>query len=144
MLYSYIHTICMLLKIQEPVISYDTSVFPSKEVKAMYIHNQNTIYLSSFEHPSFEILFSIAHELRHAWQFQNQPALYFETYQTFQDCKSLDEYNIQPAELDANAFGEFILDSFFHISPQYFSLSENTRKKIHERAKEISTTLMNS
>ncbi len=141
MIDKFIQTLCCILKIPKPVISYDTSIFPSVQVKAMYIHNKNTIYLAQFEKPDFEILFSITHELRHAWQFQNNPIFYFGNYHGLNECSNLDEYNNQAAEIDANAFGELILNSFFHVSPQYYSLSEYSRQQIHKRAKEIMISL---
>lgn len=48
-----------------------------------------------------ELFFAIAHELRHAYQLENDRSLH--DYHT-SDQLDIDEYNAQPLEVDANAF----------------------------------------
>lgn len=42
---------------------------------------------------------------------------------------SVDEYNLQKAKIDANAFAVLIMLSFFKIQPQYQGLSDNVKQK---------------
>jgi len=63
--------------------------------------------------------FSIAHELRHIWQIQNDEELYFSTYKPIDLFSSVEEYNLQIAELDANAFAGLIMIDFFHLKPLF-------------------------
>lgn len=89
--------------------------------------------------PSPDLLFSVAHELRHLWQAETDGDLYFKGYKTLREIGDVDIYNQQPAELDANAFASAIMAANFGISPTFDALSEDTKALIKARAKELWT-----
>lgn len=80
-----------------------------------------------------DIYFSIAHELRHLWQLENNKSLYFNNYKSTREL-SINDYNNQPAELDANAFGYLVMKVMFGVEAQFNGLDKLTKHKILERA----------
>lgn len=113
MINDYVNDICNILDISIPSISFDTSNFPTDTMMAQCNPNGLTIYLKKYEKPNPDQFFSIAHELRHIWQIKNDEQLYFSTYKPIDLCSSIEEYNLQIAELDANAFAGMIMMNFF-------------------------------
>lgn len=109
MIKEFITDICELLKIDVPHVSYDTSHFPTKTTWAQCEPITNTIYLSKVDKLNPDYLFSIAHELRHIYQFQTDKQFYLSDYKPSDECSSVDEYNLQMAEVDANAFASIKL-----------------------------------
>lgn len=77
MIKEYISDICNILNISIPSVSYDTSNFPTNTMMAQCSSDGSTIYLKKYNKPNPDQLFSIAHELRHIWQIQNDEQLYF-------------------------------------------------------------------
>ena len=75
-----------------------------------------------------DLYFAIAHELRHAWQLEKRPAM-FENYQA-SDELDIVAYNLQPAELDANAFGALVMRDAFGIEPLFEGLPDEVRSAI--------------
>lgn len=71
MIQKFITDICDILNIPEPSISFNTSNFPTDTMMAQYNPSGDTIYLRKYNKPNPDQLFSIAHELRHIWQMQN-------------------------------------------------------------------------
>lgn len=53
----------------------------------------------------------------------------------------VEEYNNQPAEIDANAFAAAIMSDAFGIAPQFNTLSDSTKARIFQRANEVSKEL---
>ena len=84
--------------------------------------------------------FAIAHELRHKWQLDNFREEYFEDYKEVGEL-SVEDYNRQAAEIDANAFAVVAMASLFGIEPRFDRLSDDLKQKIFERAKKISENL---
>lgn len=111
----FINDICDILDISAPSVSYDTSNFPTDTMMAQCSSDGSTIYLKKYDKPNPEQLFSIAHELRHIWQIHNNEQLYFSSYKPIDLCSSVEEYNLQIAELDANAFASIVMVDFFHL-----------------------------
>lgn len=81
-----------------------------------------------------ELLFSLAHELRHAYQVANSESL--EEYRT-SDKIGIERYNLQPLEADANAFGALVMSEFFGIVPQFHNMPDAVRKAINDRMKQL-------
>ena len=81
-----------------------------------------------------ELFFALAHELRHAYQIANGESL--EEYRT-SDRISADRYNLQPLEVDANAFGALVMSEFFGIVPQLHNMPYTVRKAIKDRMKQL-------
>lgn len=132
MIQEYIADICKLLRIKEPSISYDTSNFTTDTMMAQCDSRGTTIYLNKIEKPNPDYMFAIAHELRHVWQIKTNKHLYFSSYKPVNLCSSIEEYNLQLAEVDANAFAAIIIIDWFHLHPQWNGLSENVISAIEK------------
>ena len=138
MLNEFIIEICNLLNISIPVVSFDTSHFESSTTMAQCDSSGTTIYLRRLKRLNPDYLFSVAHELRHIWQIRTNKDAYFSNYKTVKQCKNLDEYNLQPAEIDSNAFAGLIMIEFFHIKPLFSNMSKNVIAEISKRMNVIS------
>lgn len=97
---------------------------------AAYDDNTDTIYIRASA-SLYDKAFAIAHEMRHKWQNKHFSDSYSITNTT------VEEYNLRPEEVDANAFGFLFMQSAFGVKPLFNGLSEEIRQKIYERAKEI-------
>ena len=133
MIKNYISDVCKLLKIQIPFISYDTSHFTTKTMMAQCSPDGSTIYLNKIDKPNPDYIFAIAHELRHVWQIQTNQVLYFSDYKPIELCSSIEEYNLQLAEVDANAFAAIIMIDLVHLQPQWNGLPNSVVTAIENR-----------
>ena len=133
MIEEFITDICELLDITVPVILYDTSHFPTETTMAQCELTSNTIYLNKIDKPNPDYLFAIAHELRHIFQYQNNEQFYLSNYKTSDNCSSVEEYNLQIAEVDANAFASIVMVEYFHMQPQWNGLSDKVVNAINAR-----------
>lgn len=140
MIQEFISDICNILDIPVPSVSFDTSHFPTGTMMAQVNSSGDIIYLKEYNKPNPDQLFSIAHELRHIWQIENHHDLYFSNYQTV-DIIGTEKYNLQSAEIDANAFASIIMVDFFHLQPQYKGLSNSVISAIKTRINELVTEL---
>ena len=93
----------------------------------------NTIYLNKLNKPNPDYLFAIAHELRHIFQYQDDEKFYLSNYKTSDNCSSIEEYNLQIAEVDANAFASIVMVEYFHMQPQWNGLSDKVVNAINDR-----------
>lgn len=141
MVNEYINDICDILNISIPAVSFDTSNFPTETMMAQVNPAGDTIYLKEFDKPNPDLLFAIAHELRHIWQIRNDKQLYFSAYKPVDLLSSVEEYNLQIAELDANAFAGLVMISFFHLTPLFDGVPESVKDKIYERMEYLKTIL---
>lgn len=133
MIEKFITDICELLEIEVPKISYDTSHFVTKTTLAQCEPTANTIYLNKVDKPNPDYVFSIAHELRHIYQYQTDEKFYLSGYKPSSECSSVEEYNLQLAEVDANAFAAIIMIDCFHLQPQWNGLTNEVIKSINNR-----------
>lgn len=133
MIEEFITDICDLLNAPIPSISYDTSHFPTETTMAQCELTSNTIYLNKIDKPNPDYLFAIAHELRHIFQYHNDKQFYLSNYKTSNECSSVEEYNLQIAEVDANAFAAIVMVEYFHMRPQWNGLSDKVINAINDR-----------
>ena len=133
MIEEFITDICELLDIPVPSISYDTSHFSTETTMAQCELTSNTIYLNKIDKPNPDYLFAISHELRHIFQYQNNEQFYLSNYKTSDNCSSVEEYNLQIAEVDANAFASIVMVEYFHMQPQWNDLSDKVINAINDR-----------
>lgn len=139
----FIEEVSEILQIPAPEISFNTSTFPTETTLAQCEINANDpndciIHLRKCDKPDPEQFFIIAHELRHVWQFQQ--GLYLPEYKERNECESVEEYNLQLAEVDANAFGSVIMTEFFGMKPLFRGLSEKVKDEIAKQIKHIVAT----
>ena len=88
-----------------------------------------------------DLFFAIAHELRHVWQIKNAESFSLSTYQPIDLLHSVEEYNLQTAEIDANAFAAVIMVDYFGVKPLFNNLSETVKEQIFERMEMIKNGL---
>lgn len=128
----YILDLCEILNIKKPDISFDTSNFQTKTMMAQCDISGNTIYLKDVEITP-DYLLAIAHEMRHIWQIRTDKNLYFSSYKPIEKCNSIEEYNLQLAEVDANAFAQIIMVNWFKLKPQWNGLNKKVIDSITAR-----------
>lgn len=138
MINEYISDVCEILDIPIPRISFDTSNFTSDTMMAQCNSDGTVIYIKKTQTPNPDYFFAIAHELRHIWQILNDSSFYLQSYKSRIECNNLDEYNLQIAELDANAFAGLVMIDFFKIKPLFANSSALVVSKISERMDLIS------
>lgn len=133
MIKEFITDVCELLEIDVPTISYNITHFATKTTLALCEPETNTIYLNKTDKPNPDYVFSIAHELRHIYQYQTDEKFYLSGYKPSNKCSSIEEYNLQIAEVDANAFASIIMTDFFSMKPQWYGLSGKVVDTIEKR-----------
>lgn len=140
MIKELITDVCDLLEIGVPKISYDTTHFATKTTMALCEPTTNTIYLNKVDKPNPDYIFSIAHELRHMYQYLTNEEFYLLGYKPSNKCSSVEEYNLQIAEVDANAFAAIVITDFFSLKPQWHGLSNKVIDAIEKRIKFLLAT----
>ena len=83
------------------------------------------------------MLFAIAHELRHVWQIRTDSARWLDGYQPREECENKEAYNLQPAEIDANAFGGVVMVDLFGLFPRFDGVPESVKWHIYARMEEL-------
>lgn len=120
MINKFIKGVCKILKIKIPSVSFDIGNFTSQTMLAQFLADGTCIFLKKYDEPNPDRFFAIAHELRHVWQHKKDEAVLW-GYKPIELCNFIDEYNLQPAELDANAFACIIMNNFFESVKSYSS-----------------------
>lgn len=133
--------ICKLLEIESPTITHDESVFLSSTQLGAMDLNTNTLYLRKSYKTKFDELFTIAHELRHVYQNQNILWRNSLNLRRKNNESSTEYYNNQESELDANAFGAYMMMETFKIKPLFTGLDKVTKNSIFKRVEEIKKEL---
>ena len=141
MIEEYITDICKLLNINKPSISYDNSNFTTDTMMAQCDVINNVIYLNNLDKLNPDYFLSIAHELRHIYQYQKYKDFYMSDYKTSDQCSSIEEYNLQIAEIDANAFASIVMTDCFHVQPQWKGMSYKVINAINNRINVLSHEL---
>ena len=83
----------------------------------------------------FDALFAVCHELRHVYQSIYYPDM-FDNYQEL-GTLSQTEYNLQTAEIDANAYASIFIERHFGVSPLFNGYSAKVKAEIKKRKSEI-------
>lgn len=137
-LHTFIFDVCEILGIDRPKIEEkEGSFFPTKTMLALCEceHGQPpAVYVRKGVQNMPDLLFAVAHELRHVWQLLNCQEIFAE-YQESQDLGAVG-YNLQTAELDANGFAGAVMVDFFSLKPQFQGLPDEVREKIYRRMEE--------
>ena len=141
MINEFVSDICDILNINKPVVSFDTSNFQTKTMLAQCLPDENIIFIQKCDKPNLDQFFCITHELRHIWQFQTDKDRYFRDYKSADMCESTETYNMQLAEIDANAFALIIMFDFFGIKPLFNGLSEAVKQRIYSRVNEVAAEI---
>ena len=89
----------------------------------------------------YDKAFAIAHELRHLWQ--QRTGLFDLTAHSAAGSISTVAYNMQPEEIDANAFAALIMESSFGVRPMFSAFPSElickieSQKDVIRRAKQV-------
>lgn len=121
MIKEYIEDVCEELNILVPEVYYNTSNFRTQTMMAYC--DGKTIFIKPSDKPNPDQLFAIAHELRHLWQMQEDEDYYFHNYKSVNETDN-ETYNLQIAEVDANAFASVIMIDWFGLQPLYHGMSD--------------------
>lgn len=140
MINEYIADVCDLLDMDVPTISHDDSHFPTNTTMALCDPVAHTIYLRKVDKSNPDYVFSIAHELRHIYQYETDEQYYLSDYKAADKCSSIEEYNLQIAEIDANAFAAIVMKDFFALVPQWQGLTRNVIAAINKQIKHLLDT----
>lgn len=138
----FVAELCQILNVPTPKLVVDNEPLQTETKLARLTppDDETTgykIYIKPVEKPTPDLMFAIAHELRHEWQFEKRKEVFFKEYHLRAECRDVEEYNNQLAELDAHAFAAIVMVNYFGLEPQFNGLSENTKRKIKERVKDI-------
>ncbi len=123
--------VCSLLKIKLPTFRRNASFDSPTQLAAMDVRN-NVLYLGKCSDPR-DMFYAIAHELRHRWQYQNHWDM---SSHADSSELSVDDYNLQPEEIDAHAFAVVVMRSL-GCEPLLNGLSDDVKTMIHARADKI-------
>lgn len=112
----------------------DYKYMPNKKgtVLAEYVPSERCIYLSK-ESKELDLLFCIAHEMRHVWQIDNH---IFPPH-IVRELLSVKAYNLQPDEIDANGYAYAYMRVVYGVMITFDGVDKEVVKKIKERALEI-------
>ena len=129
----YINIVCDMLDIENPVVHWkDTLHTPTQ--KAEYQPDTDALLIAE-QDGELDTLFAVTHELRHKWQFENRKDM-FDNYKNSAEL-SITEYNLQSAEVDANAYAVYAMSGIIGIRPTFDDLGKEVVRAIEKRVAEI-------
>lgn len=105
-------------------------------------HQYNLLINKDIEEEDL-IAFVMAHEIRHVWQKEYCPALlenYIELSQNGMNM-TVEEHNLQPAEVDANAFAILITRFYFYKEFEWENYNQETKDRFYELVEEYKDRL---
>lgn len=140
MIKQFVSDVCNLLDIPVPAVSFDVSNFSSNTMMAQADPDGTMIFIKDTPDTP-DLFFAVAHELRHIWQSKHNKELYFCCYKTVNQCKSLEEYNLQIAEIDANAFAGLVMSDFFGLQPLFQGVPDTVKNRIFEQMEYLQSSL---
>ena len=129
----FIELVAEDLGIGIPEIRYKVKL-QTDTMLAMADIKNGTLYIKKNLSEELDSFFVIAHEMRHLWQSKEDPDYFFDRYKPSSVLKDIEEYNLQIAELDANAYAVTIMEDFFNATPQFNGLSASLKTKIYHMA----------
>ena len=128
-----IETACIALNIDKPTVVRKKKLHTDTQL-AEFRPDENVICIKDIA-DDMNLVFAVVHELRHAWQFKNTPDM-FKNYQN-SAVLSVKAYNLQPAEVDANAYTVIYFGCLYGIRPTFNALGVEVCEAIEKRANEI-------
>lgn len=124
--------ICDDLGISRPHVELAERLTTDTQLGA-YDQETGTIYIRRTA-AELDKAFALAHELRHVWQIDHGwPVI----GKPSPGQVSVSDYNLQQAEIDANAYAALVMQELFGVVPLFSGLPKNVVDKIRERAAEI-------
>lgn len=129
---NFIADVCFVLGIDVPKVTHNFLEICTDTRKEQFTGEK--FFIPATDEPDSEFLFYVAHNLRVRWQFLTNP-----DYFNFQSVEEIgiDNYDNQPAEVDAVAFASLYMIGYFQLMDDFTSLSCQTRELILKRMEEI-------
>ena len=132
--YQFINFICKDLKIKKPK-KIEFGRLQTNTMLASYNYKKDTITIKKEYEDIRDLYFALSHELRHKYQIDRK-MFDFKDYK-LSDNIDLKNYNLQPQEIDANAYASIIMMSLFGAKPLFNGLDEDIKKAINKRVEEL-------
>ena len=129
---NFITDVCFVLGIEVPKVTHDFLDICIDTRKEQFTGEK--FFVPATDEPDSEFLFYVAHNLRVRWQFLTNPD-YFD-FQSVEEI-GIDNYDNQPAEVDAAAFASLYMIGYFQLMDDFTSVSCQTRELILKRMEEI-------
>ena len=129
---NFIADACFVLGIDVPKVTHNFLEICTDTRKEQFTGEK--FFIPATDEPDSEFLFYVAHNLRVRWQFLTNP-----DYFNFQSVEEIgiDNYDNQPAEVDAVAFASLYMIGYFQLMDDFTSVSCQTRELILKRMEEI-------
>ena len=129
---NFIADVCFVLGIDVPKVTHNFLEICTDTRKEQFTGEK--FFIPATDEPDSEFLFYVAHNLRVRWQFLTNP-----DYFNFQSVEEIgiDNYDNQPAEVDAVALASLYMIGYFQLMDDFTSLSCQTRELILKRMEEI-------
>lgn len=128
----FIKIICNTLEISIPKI-YKVQRLSTPTTLAEYDKEKDILFYVDLG--NLDIYFTIAHELRHKWQFKYHLD-WFDNYNPSKKI-SLIEYNMQRVELDANGFAVVACADLLGLEPTFDGVDKIIVNAIYDMADKI-------
>lgn len=129
---NFIADVCFVLGIDVPKVTHNFLEICTDTRKEQFTGEK--FFIPATDEPDSEFLFYVAHNLRVRWQFLTNPD-YFD-FQSVEEI-GIDNYDNQPAEVDAVAFASLYMIGYFQLMDDFTSVSCQTRELILKRMEEI-------
>lgn len=129
---NFITDVCFVLGIDVPKVTHNFLEICTDTRKEQFTGEK--FFIPATDEPDSEFLFYVAHNLRVRWQFLTNPD-YFD-FQSVEEI-GIDNYDNQPAEVDAVAFASLYMIGYFQLIDDFTSVSCQTRELILKRMEEI-------
>ena len=127
-----------ILNVDCPKISLEMEKKTEGHLAALVLNSKKKpikIEISNEYEIVYDVLFAICHEMRHVYQAKYMVDI-FKNYVEIGEL-STERYNLQAAEVDANAFASLIMKKYFNINPQFKGYSDKVKARIRDREAEI-------
>ena len=132
--YQFINFICKDLKIKKPK-KIEFGRLQTNTMLASYNYQKDTITIKKEYEDIRDLYFALSHELRHKYQIDRK-IFDFENYK-LSDKTDIKAYNLQPEEIDSNAYAALIMMSTFGVKPLLNGLDKDVKEKINKRIDEL-------
>lgn len=132
----FANTICEVLNLTNIDIEIVDGIKTGSSTTMAIYDNEKKVIKIKNSVQTLDLLFAIAHELRHVWQIKENEAYWMAGYKSANEL-GIEAYNLQPAEIDANAFGAIIMMENFRVKPLWHGLTKNVIKEIDLRIAEL-------